>query len=207
MGQFIPIALSLAAAGVQKAETDRVIRKQNEADNLTLVQRNAKQKRADERVDKQIQETASSTSQDERVKRLGEYMTTLQRGKRVASAGLGSGIGSETFQRDSAQAAADIATAGGNRAALLSRIDAPILQRQNEGFGYGRTATDLGLIAREAEGDDFVNRLRMKEASRRRASMDFLAGALSGAGKGFSGAASGAVDTSIGPVVREVVPY
>jgi hypothetical protein len=47
-------------------------------------------------------------------------------------------------------------------AGLLSRIDAPGRQRQREGFGFGRLASDLGTIGRASAGDDFLTQLRLR---------------------------------------------
>lgn len=203
MGQFIPIALALAGTAVQASETARVERKQEDELGKQLIQRTAKQTQADDRVDQEVQELAGSTSEDERVKRLGEYMATLQRGKGTAQAGLTPQIGSSAFQKDSAQAAADVMTGAGNRAGILARIDAPQLQRQDEAFGYGRAATDLDLIKRQVAGEEFVNQLRMR-AIRRRPEMDLLAGGLSAAGGSMAGGFDG---SGIGPVVKQPITF
>lgn len=202
MGQFIPLAISLAGAALQADETSRVQRKNEDTLNTQLIQRGNRQRTADERVDKEVQELADSTSEDERVKRLGQYMDTLERGKRMATAGLTPNVGSSAFQQDAAQAAADVMTGAGQRAGLMARIDAPQLQRQGEAFSYGRAATDLDLIKRQAEGDEFVNQIRLR-AIRRRPEIDLIAGALSSAGGAMAGGAAGG---GIGGVSREAIP-
>lgn len=203
MGQFIPLAISLAGAALNAEEDARVQRKQEDTLNQQLIQRGNRQRTADERVDKEVQDLAASTSEDERVKRLGQYMETLERGKRMATAGLTPNVGSSAFQQDAAQAAADVMTGAGQRAGIMARIDAPQLQRQGEAFSYGRAATDLDLIKRQAEGDEFVNQLRLR-AIRRRPEVDLIAGALSSAGGAMAGGSSGAA--GIGGVTREAIP-
>ena len=89
------------------------------------------------------------------------------------------------------------------RAGIQARIDAPQLQRQDEAFGYGRAATDLDLIRRESQGDEFVNQLRLR-AIRRRPGMDLLAGGLQGAGNSMAGGYDG---SGIGPVVKQPITY
>ena len=34
----------------------------------------------------------------------------------------------------------------------MARADAPGMQRQGEGFGFGKLATDIGLMQRESRG-------------------------------------------------------
>lgn len=201
MGQFIPLALSLAGAAAQASETERVQRKQEDTLSQQMIQRGNRQRTADDRVDREVQELAASTSEDERVKRLGQYMDTLERGKRMATAGLTPNVGSSAFQQDAAQAAADVMTGAGQRAGLMARIDAPQLQRQGEAFSYGRAATDLDLIKRQAEGDEFVNQLRLR-AIRRRPEIDLLAGGLQAVGGAMAGGYDGA---GIGPVRPEQI--
>lgn len=203
MGQFVPLLLSLGAAAVNANETARVQRKEEDTLNQQLIQRGAKQRTADERVDQEVQSLEGSRSDDERVQRLGEYMATLQRGKGMAQAGLTPQIGSSAFQSDAAQAAANVMAGAGQRAGIMARIDAPQLQRQGEAFGYGRAATDLDLIRRESQGDEFVNQLRLRGV-RRRPEMDLLAGALSGAGSSMAGGYDG---SGIGPVVKQPITY
>lgn len=203
MGQFVPLILSLGGTALQANETARVQRQQEDELGQQLIQRGAKQRTADERVDQEVQALEGSTSEDERVKRLGEYMATLQRGRGTAQAGLAPQIGSSAFQNDAAQAAANVMSGAGQRAGIMARIDAPLLQRQDEGFGYGRAATDLDLIKRQSAGDEFVNQLRLR-AIRRRPEMDLLSGALSGAGNSMAGGYDG---SGIGPVVKQPITY
>lgn len=202
MGQFIPLAISLAGAAVQASESNRVARKQDEAQGQQLIQRGAKQRSADERVGEDVAKLEASRAEDERAQRLGEYMDTLKRGKNQATAGLTPQVGSGAFRDDAARAAADVLAGTEARAGLQARIDAPTLQRQGEAFGYGNLATDLGRIASDVAGQEFINRLRLA-AIRRRPEADLLAGGLAGAGQGMAGRGSGGglkVDTSVNPL-------
>jgi hypothetical protein len=75
-------------------------------------------------------------------------------------------------------------------AGLMAGIDAPGLQRQGEGFGYGRLATDINLLGRESQGNNFIDELMVNIARRRNPGLDAAAALLSGLGK--AGAGSGA---------------
>lgn len=203
MGQFIPLAISLAGAAVSASENQRVARKQDEAQSAQLIQRGTKQRQADERVGADVAKLEASRADDERAQRLGEYLDTLRRGRSQATAGLTPQVGSTAFQDDASRAAADVLAGAEERAGLQARIDAPTLQRQDEAFGYGHLATDLGRIASDVAGQEFINRLRLA-AIRRRPEADLVAGTLAGAGKGMAGrgGAGGGVNTSVNTSVN-----
>lgn len=186
MGQFIPMAISLAGAAAQNAETKRVARKQDEQDSMALLNQQRKQQKADRKVNEEVTELEGSDAQGERAERLDAYMQGLARSRRGMESGTNPAFGSGTFKADAAEAGKDVQQAGADNAALVARMDAPGLQRQNEQFGYGRLATDLGLIGRESQGQRFIDELRMR-AIRRRPEVDFAAGALGAAGGAMGG--------------------
>ena len=195
MGQFIPIAIALAGTAAQQAETQRVERKQDEATAQGLLNQSRRQQDADRRVNDEIAQLETSTAADDRAQRLGQYMQQLQRGQRQALSGLNSPIGGATFQADAGAARAGADNAAATTAGLMSRIDAPQLQRQQEAFGYGKLATDLDMEARASRGQQFIDQLRLRQI-RRRPEVDLLAGlatsaggAMAGGGDGFAAAA------------------
>ncbi|MCI1050063.1 hypothetical protein MOQ50_11265 [Stenotrophomonas maltophilia] len=195
MGQFIPIAIALAGTAAQQAETQRVERKQDEATAQGLLNQSRRQQEADRRVNDEIAQLETSTAADDRAQRLGQYMQQLQRGQRQALSGLNSPIGGATFQSDAGAARAGADNAAATTAGLMSRIDAPHLQRQQEAFGYGKLATDLDMEARASRGQQFIDQLRLRQI-RRRPEVDLLAGlatsaggAMAGGGGGFAAAA------------------
>lgn len=195
MGQFIPIAIALAGTAAQQAETQRVERKQDEETAQGLLNQSRRQQEADRRVNDEIAQLETSTAADDRAQRLGQYMQQLQRGQRQALSGLNSPIGGATFQADAGAARAGADNAAATTAGLMSRIDAPQLQRQQETFGYGKLATDLDMEARASRGQQFIDQLRLRQI-RRRPEVDLLAGlatsaggAMAGGGGGFAAAA------------------
>ncbi len=195
MGQFIPIAIALAGTAAQQAETQRVERKQDEATAQGLLNQSRRQQEADRRVNDEIAQLETSTAADDRAQRLGQYVQQLQRGQRQALSGLNSPIGGATFQADAGAARTGADNAAATTAGLMSRIDAPQLQRQQEAFGYGKLATDLDMEARASRGQQFIDQLRLRQI-RRRPEVDLLAGlatsaggAMAGGGGGFAAAA------------------
>lgn len=186
MGQFIPIALAVAGTALQQSENERVIRKQDEATAQGLLSQSKRQQEADRRVNDEVVSLENSGAADERAQRLGQYMTQLQRGRRQAVAGLEAPFGGAAFQADTGAARTGADAAAQTTAGLMSRIDAPQLQRQGEAFGYGRLATDIDMAARESRGQQFIDQMRLR-AIRRRPEMDLLAGGLTAAGGAMGG--------------------
>lgn len=204
MGQVIPIAIMAAGALAQQSETERVTRKQDEATAQGLLSQSKRQQDADRRVNDEVVSLETSTAADERAQRLGEYMTQLQRGRKQAVAGLEAPFGGATFQSASGAARTGADAAAQTTAGLMSRIDAPQLQRQGEAFGYGKLATDIDMAARDSRGQQFIDQMRLR-AIRRRPEVDMLAGlamsaggAMAGGGGGMGTMAGGAAQPQFG---------
>lgn len=123
-------------------------------------------------------------------------MGQLQRTRKQAVGGLEAPIGGMAFQGDAASARAGADTAAARTAGLMARIDAPGRQRQDEAFGYGRLATDIDGLSREAAGQHFIDQLRIR-AIRRRPEMDLLSSGMIAAG-GAMGGGSGTIAGSTG---------
>lgn len=162
MAQAIPYAIMAAATAAQVANSERTARKQDQQAAQGIQRQGRLQRQADERVNQQISDLEGSSSQQARAERQAQYMDTLRRNRASLEGGLTPGIGSETFRDDSARAVEGVHDFAGRSAGLLSRMDAPGMQRQDESFGYGRTATDLGMIGRESAGDRFLDELRIR---------------------------------------------
>lgn len=191
MGQaIIPIALMAAGTLAQQSENDRVIKKQDEATAQGLLNQSRRQQEADRRVNDEIAQLETSTAADDRAQRLGQYMQQLQRGRKQAVAGLEGPVGGATFQADAGAARTGADNAAATTAGLMSLIDAPQLQRQQEAFGYGRLATDLGMEARASRGQQFIDQLRLRQI-RRRPEVDLLAGLATSVGGAMAGGGGG----------------
>ena len=197
---IIALALAAAAAGTSYYNTQQTAKRTDSALADQIRNQGKKQGEADAKVNEEVAKLKASRSEDERQKSLSGYLDTLRKGKGELEAGLTPNFGSATFQQDAANDAAGVEQFAQNRAGLLARMDAPLDQRRGEGYDYGQLATDLGLIGREAQGQNFLDELNVKRKSRRNAGLDalssFLGGAASGVssmgGAGVTGAANGA---------------
>lgn len=179
----IALALAAAAAGTEYYNTEQTANRQDKQAAQSILDQTNIQKKANSRVQQTINQAKASTPADARAQRLADYMKTLNQAKARTTAGLTNPvIGGQAFQTDSAAAAQQAQDYGTQTAGLLSRIDAPTVQRQQEGFDYGQLATDLGALGSQSAGQSFLDRL--KQASiRRNAKLDLAAGLMSaGAG-------------------------
>jgi hypothetical protein len=193
---WVGALIAIAAAAASEYNSEQTAKRQDNQAAAGLIEQGRKQKQADAKVNDEVQKLQGSNATDERAAALQNYMTTLQRGKQTAQAGLNTpNIGGSAFQASSAQAANDVQFNAANTAGLMSRIDAPGMQRQGEGFDYGNLATDLSLISREAQGDDYLNQLRIRSI-RRNPWIDAAAAGANGYASAYS--SKGGATTSTG---------
>lgn len=159
---LVPLAIAALSTGATVYNQRRTERKQDTQLADSIRRQSGKQKQADAKVADEVKRLEGSTAQDARRQRLADYMASLQRGKVQRDAGLTPTIGSAAFQQGAAQAREGAGQYAGQTADLMSQIDAAGMQRQSEGFGFGKLATDLNLIGREAKSDAWIDGLRLR---------------------------------------------
>ena len=193
----IALAAAAAAAGGSYYNTQQTAKHQDEAAADSIRNQSLLQKQADAKVNDTVHDLQGSTSADAKAQRLDDYLNVLRANKGKQEQGLTPNIGSQTFQTDSTVRAANSDDYAAKTAGLMARMDAPQIQRQNEGFGYGNLATDLNLVGRQAQGQSFLDQLRLN-AIRRNAKIDLASSLLmsgAGAAYGAGGAAAGGLST------------
>ena len=117
---------------------------------------------------------------------MDSYLTTLRQGQQNAGLNTGPGGFSEEYRRGTAEAGEQLGEYGTGRAGLLSRIDAPRLQRQNEGILFDTLGNELRMIGREASGQNYLDQLRLNSIRR-----DPWLDALSGVATSYGGSMAG----------------
>lgn len=197
-GTMLALGLAAASAGAQYYNTERTARKQDSALAESLRGQGQRQREADSKVAEEVGKIEGSTAEQARREALDGYVNALRSRRGKIQAGLTPDFGSDRFREDAAAAAAGTEDYAQRNAALMSRIDAPAMQRQDEAFSQGRLATDLSLIGRESRGQSFIDDLRLR-AIRRNPRIDLLAGLL-GAG---AGAAASSATAAANPGVLE----
>jgi hypothetical protein len=155
---LIASLLSTAASGYNQYRTAK--RTEDQALEGMNAQR-MKQRQMDERLNAGIDELEQSTPEDEQAASLDAYMSQLRANRGSIEGDSVPGV--SRYGQDTATSQAGVQNYGQRVAGILSRLDATRDQRRNEGFGISRMATDVDGTAREARGDDFINRLRMSQ--------------------------------------------
>lgn len=202
---WVPLAVAALSAGGEYVNTQNTAKRQDQAEAQAIRNQSLIQRKADAKVNDTVQKLAGSTSADERAKRLDDYLGQLRRHQATIQAGLAPAIGSDAFKADSADAATGATNYADQTAGLLSRIDAPQLQRQGEGFDYGNLATDLNLLQRDSSGQNFLDQLRARNV-RRNAKLDLLSGlGMAYAGSAYGGA--GGATNGTGDLVKTTGGY
>lgn len=195
---FIPYIAAAAAAGAQYYNTRQTGKRQDEALAAGIRQQSKTQRKADERVQQTIGEIAGSSPADATAAAREGYQQAVRGTDQMAASGQALSGLSEAY--DQAARAANTTAAGrtGAVADLLSRIDAPLQQRQSEGFRVGDLGTDLSILKRTSQGQDFLSRLKA-QGVRRNPWIDAFSAGL----QGYASAGAGGAEpqTAFGPGV------
>lgn len=189
---YAALAAAAAAAGTSYVNTEHTASRRDQAAARAIRNQGRLQKKANAKVNKAVTKVADSDSSEARAGRLNDYMTQLRKNRAHVESGSAPTIGSDAFKEDAAQAGDDAQKYAATTAKLMASMDAPQIQRRNEGFDYGNLATDLALVGRQSRGQRFLDQLRLRNI-RRNPEMDLASGLLSAyAGSGLGGAAGGA---------------
>lgn len=139
----------------------RTLRRQAAATEQGLRDQLARQSQADARVMQELASLSRSTPDDERAAANEAFMLALQRARANAATPTVPGV-SGRYTMDARLADQAAFNYGRRIADLMSRIDAPLLQRTREREGFARAGSDLRGIARDSEVDDWLMRLRLR---------------------------------------------
>lgn len=184
---WVPYAVALLAAGGSAYNTKKTADDQDAVAARGIREQAARQKEADARVNEELGALEESNPDAERQKAMNDYLTQLRANRAQVEGGGRVPGASDEYQRDIATSKADIGNYGEKLSGVLSRIRGPLEQRRNEAYGRARTSSDIEGVARNAEGDDWLNRLRLSRV-RRNPWID----AAAAAGMAYAGASAGA---------------
>ena len=182
---WIPAVLAAVGSGIQANETARTARREDEEAAQGIRTQSGRQREADARVAQEVNKLQGSSPEESQREATDAFLGQLRRTRSQAHGEQQVGAVSDAFNTDSARANADVDQYGVNRAGVLGRINAPGLQRTAENVSRSRAATDLGLIGRASEGDQFLTQLRLQNV---RANPWTMAGGqvIAGAGSGMA---------------------
>jgi len=192
----IGLALSAAGAGATAYNAHQTAKQQDEVAAQGIRQQASRQRDLDSRVNQEVKNVQASNPDAERQKSTADFLAALRRRPDVAG-GIG-GATSGRYAEDSADAGGEVEDFGRRAADSLARIQSPLQQRQNETQGFSRLATDIGSVARNASGDQFLNQLRQRS----------IAGnpLVEGLGQLATGAGSALATRQPGPRYRQLTP-
>lgn len=197
MGPFaaaIPYVIAAVGTAASIYNTNRTARKADEAAAAGIRKQAGVQRRADSRITEELEKLGKSSGAGDQAGALEQYQQATRGTEQQARAGQAiEGLSSEY---DEATRAGQEQTGKniGNIADLLSRIDAPMLQRQREGFGTADLATALGTLGRESQGQGFLADMRVRGV-RRNPYIDAFASGLSTAAQNYGSNAGGTTGT------------
>lgn len=198
---YIPYIFAAVAAGASIYNTNRTAKKQDEALAEGIRRQSQTQRRADAKIAEELTSLEGSRSGDEAATTLQQYQQALQGSEQQAKAGQALTGLSKEYDAATNVAGQERGDYVGNIAGLLSRMDAATQQREGEGFRIGDLASNLRILGREAQGQDFISRMKA-QGVRRNPWIDAAAAAMNayagGAGGGMTGAATNAGTTIYG---------
>lgn len=183
---WVPLLMSAASAGVSAYGANKTAKRQDAALADSIRNQSRIQKQADARVNEEVANLKESRSSTDEAQRMNDYVKQLQRGRQNMVSGLTNVTGGEAAQTDSAQAAQAAGALANQTAGFMAQQDAAGMQRQREGFDFGRLATDIGLIGRESSGQRYLDELRLR-AIREDPKYGIMAGLIGGLGGAIGG--------------------
>lgn len=163
---LVPLAISALSAGAATYNTVDTARRADRVAAQGITQQADTQRRADERVNQEIQTLEGSTPEDSRAAANNDYLTALRRNRSNAVGEDLTGATSSAYTADTAAAKTGVTGYGTRVADTMSRIAAPGRQRQAEGEGFAQLASNLQNFSRESQGNAFLQSLRQRSVTR-----------------------------------------
>lgn len=159
---WVAVGLAVGAAALGWWNQDQLAKKQDRQAATAITNQQGKQRKADAQLAELVTKMSASNPQDEIAAQNENYLNTLRMGSQASGINQGPGGFSDAYRDDAAAGVQAVEQFGQNRAGLLARMDAPSLQRQGEGILFNDAAIDLGMIQRDAQGQEFLDNLKLK---------------------------------------------
>jgi hypothetical protein len=156
----VPAAIAAIGTGAQIYTQRSAQKDQNAAMAAGMRDVQKRQRDADLKINEEIGALEGSTADDERAQSMQRFMDTLNTARRTTAGDPAVPGASDLYQQDVASSQAGVKNFGDQVAATLARINGATMQRTNENRGFARTGDEVSGIARNAEADAFLARLR-----------------------------------------------
>lgn len=156
-----------------------------------------KQQQADQRTAQLIQSQANLSDQPDKAKSQAAYNKDLALKQPQATSALqGPAAASAAFAKQKSDAALGVTKYGNQQADWLSSIQAPQMERQRNLIeNLDPYRTDIGLISRANQGDNFLANMRLR-GIQPNAGLSLLSGIAGGASSAMARGGYGASDTA-----------
>lgn len=188
---WVPLLLSAAGAGVSGYNSYDAAKRQDRAAAAGIRQQQARQQEANARINQELGSLEKSNPNAEREMATDEFLQQLRATRGAAEGPSSVPTASGRAAQEAATGKAAIANYGQERGRTLAGIAAPTRQRQAEGRGLSRMGSDVAQTANFAQGDKFLNDLRIKSIQKD-PWLDALGTVLSAAGAAYGMAGAGA---------------
>lgn len=193
---WVATAIAIIGAGVNYHNTEQTKKRQDNELGLQIQQRAARQDEADKEVMKTVAERAANSGDSARSSMLDQYMNQVRAAQGSATTGLRQVGGvSDAYRQAANDAALGISDYAGDTASLMSRIDAPVRQRQGEAQQNAQLSTALSLIGNRSAGQDFLSNLRL-QGIRRNPGLDAFVQVANAYAGSAGGGGGGSADTA-----------
>lgn len=158
----LPLLTTAAGAGMQAKAAHDLSSDQQRIAAEGILRQSQLNRDASTRVAQTTQQIASSDASAETAAKRETYLDALRKTLPARQgANPVNGAVSSRFAQDTADAQGESEAEAVQNAGLAAEIDAPALQRQREGVAVDNTGVDLNTLRSKAQGQDYLNKLRL----------------------------------------------
>lgn len=160
---WVATIAAVVGAGTTAVASSQALKRQDKEAASGILQQQALERKANSRVNQEIQKVKGSNPDAERATATNEYIAALRKaGLTTGGPALATPAGgvSGRFAQDVSSARASSGADARGLAGILARIDAPNLQRTREATSRAGAASDLEELSRQAGATDFLTKLR-----------------------------------------------
>lgn len=155
------VGVAAATAIASAYQQNEVAEDKDRAASQAIAAQRQKQNQASKQINEAVLQMQQSNADDEKASAQQSYIDTLRLGQQADGINQGVGAFSDAYREDAANDAQAVSDYGTSRAGLLARIDAPRLQRQNEGIIFSDAANALNETARQSAQQSYIDQLRL----------------------------------------------
>lgn len=180
------IGLAVGGSVLKSIAGNRAAKKRDKILAAIIARRAMQQQQIDARLMDEVGKMRSATPETERAEAMGEFVSQL-RAARASAPGTYGARGSVSDRELAAQGElqAGLGQFANREADITARLDSHGRMRENEALSLGRAGTDVRMIGRKMDKDDFLGQLRLARV-RPNKWLSLAGSVASGIGSGMS---------------------